>query len=164
MIERWVAFWDRREAPHSLALVRILVGLVLLWDFLGIAFTGLVPELWLFPPGGLASLPEGGALPLVLGWFGASDLAYMMALYWFPPVRRQREQELLHVYHEQLMAYGVTGYAWADLWDDYRLAVLRQFFEAVWGWSTKGQGSLIWWNHLERISLAIAELDCLTLL
>jgi hypothetical protein len=72
VIERWVAFWDRREAPHSLALVRILVGLVLLWDFLGIAVTGLVPELWLFPPRGLASLPEDGALPLVVGWFGAS--------------------------------------------------------------------------------------------
>src|SRR5689334_13147400 len=34
LIERWVAFWDRREAPYSLAVVRVLVGCTLLGDLL----------------------------------------------------------------------------------------------------------------------------------
>ena len=65
-----------------------------------------------------ASQEAGPAL--IIDWkragvtFGASDLAYMMALYWFPPLRRQREQGILRAYHERLLAYGVTGYAWAD--------------------------------------------------
>jgi len=74
MIERWVRFWDRREAPHSLALVRILVGLVLLWDLAGAAAGRLVPELWLPPPRGLGWLPEGDQLPLLVRLFGTSEL------------------------------------------------------------------------------------------
>ena len=102
---------------------------------------------------------------LVIDWkragvtVGANDLAYMMALYWFPAIRAQREQTLLRRYHEQLCSHGVTNYSWDDLWEDYRLCVLRQFFEAVWGWSVR-QNSTIWWNHLERITLAIEDLNC----
>jgi hypothetical protein len=110
-----------------------------------------------------------GHTPYIVDWkraavtLGANDLAYMMALYWFPPTRAQRERALLRRYHERLGEHGVAGYAWADLWEDYRLAVLRQFFEAVWGWSAR-QNSLIWWNHLERITAAIADLRCLEVL
>jgi hypothetical protein len=50
---RWVAFWDRREGPESLALARMLVGSVLFWDFAGMASAGLVPDFWLAPPRGL---------------------------------------------------------------------------------------------------------------
>lgn len=91
---------------------------------------------------------------------GANDLAYMMALYWFPAVRAQWEQPLLRRYHACLLAFGVAGYSWDDLWNDYRLCVFRQFFEAVWGWSAR-QNSTIWWNHLERVTLAIGDLRCL---
>ena len=94
---------------------------------------------------------------------GANDLAYMMALYWFPAVRERWEQSLLRRYHDHLQEYGVTAYTWDALWYDYRLCVLRQLFEAVWGWSV-GQNSAIWWNHLERITLAIQDLRCLELL
>jgi hypothetical protein len=71
LIARWVAFWDQREPPHSLAVVRILVGLVLLWDFLGLGLSGFVPELWRSPPFGLRSLGSEDALPLLLRWVGA---------------------------------------------------------------------------------------------
>jgi len=104
--------------------------------------------------------------PYIIDWkragftLGANDLAYMMALYWFPPIRAQRELPLLRRYHERLLALGVTRYSWADLWDDYRLSVLRQLFEAIWGWSVQ-QNSTIWWNHLERVTLAIEDLGCL---
>lgn len=91
---------------------------------------------------------------------GASDLAYMMALYWFPAVRAQWEHALLERYHQRLGEYGVTGYGWADVWDDYRLSVLKELCEPIWGWSV-GQNTLIWWNHLERITHAIEDLRCI---
>ncbi len=94
---------------------------------------------------------------------GASDLSYMMALYWFPQVRSRWEVKLLRHYHERLMEHGVERYSWDDLWLDYRLCVMKQLFEAVWGWSV-GQNTAIWWNHLERITLAIEDLHCLELL
>ncbi len=59
---RWVAFWDRREGPESLALARILVGSVLFFDFAGMASGGLAPDFWLAPARGL-------------GWGAAVDQA-----------------------------------------------------------------------------------------
>ena len=94
---------------------------------------------------------------------GASDLAYMMALMWFPQLRQRVERDLLRRYHALLQEQGVTGYSWDDLWNDYRLMVMRHFCTAMWGWSVR-QNSGIWWNHLERITLAIQDLDCLELL
>jgi hypothetical protein len=49
----YVAFWDRREAPTALALVRILVSVVLLADLLSAAGSGLVEAVWAPPPLGL---------------------------------------------------------------------------------------------------------------
>jgi hypothetical protein len=73
MIERWVLFWDRRESPESLALLRILVGLVVLWDLAESALRGLIPALWQAPPRGFGlSLPPS-AQPLLLRVLGASD-------------------------------------------------------------------------------------------
>jgi hypothetical protein len=80
MIERWVAFWDRREAPESLALLRILVGLVLAWDLAESALRGLIPALWQVPPRGIGLALPTSALPLVLRAFGTSD-AVLEALF-----------------------------------------------------------------------------------
>jgi hypothetical protein len=44
--ERWEAFWDEREHPISLACVRILLGLCLLYDFLHLWRLGLVVPLF----------------------------------------------------------------------------------------------------------------------
>jgi hypothetical protein len=60
MITRWVAFWDRREGPESLALLRILVPLVILLDLGAALELGLLPGLWAPPPHGL-------------GWVGATE-------------------------------------------------------------------------------------------
>lgn len=38
------------------------------------------------------------------------DLAYMMALHWFPEHRRGAERRLLDHYHAVLLAHGVAGY------------------------------------------------------
>jgi hypothetical protein len=69
----WVAFWDRREPPTVLALVRILVSVVLLADFLSAAASGLVEAVWAAPPhglgyGALRALPE----PAAVRWLGAT--------------------------------------------------------------------------------------------
>jgi hypothetical protein len=72
MITRWVAFWDRREAPTSLSLVRILVGSVLLVDLLHAKFVGAVELIWSAPPFGMAWGATREPLPLAARWFGAT--------------------------------------------------------------------------------------------
>jgi hypothetical protein len=72
VLERWVAFWDRREAPASLALVRILVGAVLLTDLLQAKYAGAVELLWSAPPLGMAWGATGERLPLAARWLGAT--------------------------------------------------------------------------------------------
>jgi len=107
--------------------------------------------------------------PLIIDWkrvavtIGARDLAYMMGLYWFPDTRAHRELPLLQRFHARLTAHGVTGYTWDDLWYDHRLSIMKQVFEALWSWSI-GQHSLMWWNNLERITLAVEDLDAQELL
>lgn len=42
----WARLWDTREAPHMLALLRILIGVVVIWDLVEAAQLGLVQTLW----------------------------------------------------------------------------------------------------------------------
>lgn len=94
---------------------------------------------------------------------GAEDLAYMIAMHWYPDMRRQAEGHLLDVFREELLASGITGYSRRDLQDDYRLTVLWQITRPVWTWAAKIPPA-IWWNNLERIHLAAEDLDCRELL
>lgn len=94
---------------------------------------------------------------------GASDLAYMMAVHWYPERRRRFEQPLLDTYHHALLEAGVTRYSRADLEDDYRLGVLRQMSTPVWQ-QADGIPNHVWWNHFERIFLAAEDLGCFELL
>jgi hypothetical protein len=64
----WVALWDRREPPTALALIRILVALVLLSDFLIVLQLGLVEALWSPPPDGFVN---GRRLPWFVEQIGA---------------------------------------------------------------------------------------------
>ncbi len=94
---------------------------------------------------------------------GASDLAYMMAMHWYPDRRRAYEQRLLDRYHAALLAGGVSGYQRKDLEDDYRLEVLWEITRPVWK-EAYGIPPVIWWNNLERIMLAADDLGCRDLL
>jgi hypothetical protein len=68
----WVALWDRREGPESLALLRIVVPTVILID-LGTAFLlGLLPGLWAPPPLGLGWVGTTPDAPPLTRLFGAS--------------------------------------------------------------------------------------------
>lgn len=88
---------------------------------------------------------------------GADDLAYMMAMHWYPDRRHRLEAPLLDLYHDVLLAHGVSGYDRAALALDYRPATLRRI---MWPRShaIANVPPVIWWNKLERILLAFDDL------
>ena len=94
---------------------------------------------------------------------GAADLAYMMALHWYPERRARLERPLLERYHGGLLAHGVTGYSLERLWEDYRLSIIGHLAIPVWQQSF-GLHPVIWWPHLQRILAAFDDLDCAALL
>ncbi|MBV9584831.1 MAG: phosphotransferase [Alphaproteobacteria bacterium] len=112
---------------------------------------------------------DGGSDVRLFDWDGwridvaTDDLAYMMALHWFPDHRRRHERDLLDHYHRELLAQGVTGYDRKALDNDYRLSVLWQIATPVWQ-AAYNIPSAIWWHHLERIFLAVDDLGCLELI
>ena len=61
----------------------------------------------------------------LIGW-GVGDVARL--LMGDTELRRQHEQQALRHYHAALCAAGVSGYDWSELWEDYRLSVLRNIF------------------------------------
>ena len=93
----------------------------------------------------------------------SDDLAYMMAMHWYPDLRRRIERPLLDRYHAALVAHGVRGYDRRALDDDYRLSVLWQITAPVWQ-ATNDIPPVIWWHNLERILLAVDDLGCRDLL
>ncbi|MBI3972547.1 MAG: phosphotransferase [Chloroflexi bacterium] len=94
---------------------------------------------------------------------GTDDLAYMLALQWFPERRRRLERPLLERYHTRLVAGGVAGYDRDALWCDYRLSVLWGFTKVARCW-VEGWPTAVWWGHLERVMLAYEDLGCEELL
>jgi vitamin K-dependent gamma-carboxylase-like protein len=69
----WVAFFDRREHPAALALVRIFVAATILADYAHLAALGLVDVLWSpTSAGGLSAASADEPLCQAFAWFGAS--------------------------------------------------------------------------------------------
>ena len=91
------------------------------------------------------------------------DLAYMMAMLWYPDRRRRMERALLDIYHVALLASGVSGYDRQALHDDYRLSTLWLITRPI-GQAANGIAPRVWWNNLERIFLAVDDLACYELL
>ena len=72
--QRWVELWDHKEHPRVLGTIRILVGLILLYDFVHLWNLGLVEPL--FAPhssGGISNVMERPVAPLVYQWFPVSE-------------------------------------------------------------------------------------------
>jgi aminoglycoside phosphotransferase (APT) family kinase protein len=113
--------------------------------------------------------PGGSETARLLDWEDWSlgpatdDLAYMMAMLWYPDRRRRLEQPLLDRYHEALIAGGVGGYDRQALARDYRLSALWLIMRPVWQ-AMVGVAGRVWWNNLERIFLAVDDLGCRELL
>ncbi len=93
----------------------------------------------------------------------ADDLAYMMAVHWYPDLRREREQPLLDYYHATLLDRGVSGYDRRALDEDYRASVLWRIMTPIWQ-AIYDIPTVVWWNNLERILLAVDDLDCRALI
>lgn len=116
-------------------------------------------------------LPKDGAVetPRLFDWdgwraaVGTEDLAYMIAMHWYPERRQRAEGRLLDAFQDELLTYGVAGYDRRALQDDYRLSVLWQTTRPIWMRSV-GIPPSIWWSNLERIHLAADDLDCRALL
>jgi hypothetical protein len=73
------------------------------------------------------------------------------------------ERHLLDCYHDELVSRGVESYDRRALYDDYRLSVLWQIETPV-RQHANNIPPVIWWNNLERIHLAVDDLDCRELL
>jgi thiamine kinase-like enzyme len=105
----------------------------------------------------------------IIDWDGwrvgraAGDLAYLMALHWYPERRARLEMPLLARYHAELRARGVTDYSIDRLGQDYRLAVIGQLLIPVWQ-QAHGIPAAVWWPHLHRICAAFDDLGCAALL
>jgi hypothetical protein len=116
-------------------------------------------------------LPHDGAMDSARlfdwdGWrvdLGSHDLAYMMAMHWYPELRQGFEARLLDSFHRELTAHGVQGYDRQALRDDYRLSVLWLIATPVWQ-HANGIPPVIWWNNFERIHQAVDDLGCRALL
>jgi hypothetical protein len=100
------------------------------------------------------------------GWSidtATTDIAYMMAMLWYPEMRHRLEQPLLDLYHATLLAQGVRGYDRQALTDDYRLSVLWLILRPP-GQAAFNIPPRVWWPNLERIFLAVDDLGCRDLL
>ena len=112
---------------------------------------------------------DGGSDVRLFDWdswrlgVAAEDLAYMMAVHWYPDRRRAMERPLLDFYHAELEAHGVRGYDRRALDDDYRLSALWCITTPVWQ-AGANIPPVIWWNNLERIHLAVEDLGARDLL
>ncbi|HEV8718241.1 MAG TPA: phosphotransferase [Candidatus Binatia bacterium] len=94
---------------------------------------------------------------------GTDDLAYMIALHWYPERRHALERDLIRKYHAELPKQEVKNYDWDECWYNYRLSVIGNLFIPVWQWSVKIWAG-VWWPHLERAILAFEDLQCAELL
>jgi hypothetical protein len=94
---------------------------------------------------------------------GTNDIAYMMAVHWYPERRARLEAPLLDRYHAGLCAGGVKDYSREQLQLDYRWAVIGSLLTPVWQ-QTLGIPPAVWWSHLHRLLAAVDDLDCRALL
>lgn len=91
------------------------------------------------------------------------DLAYLMAVHWYPERRCRLEQDLLRTYYQELVKCGVANYSWDELAQDYRLSIIRSLLIPAWQW-VRSIHPGVWWSHLERTFLAFEDQHCADLL
>ena len=112
---------------------------------------------------------DGGSDVRLFDWdswrlgVATEDLAYMMAVHWYPDRRRLMESRLLDLYHDELQSRGVRDYDRRALTADYRLSALWAIVIPVFQ-AGANIPTVIWWNNFERIHLAVEDLECRELL
>ncbi len=95
-------------------------------------------------------------------WLGVYDLAYAMVLDWEVETRRRLEMPVLKHYHDCLRQHGVEGYAWEQLFDDYRLSAAMGVYIAT-EYCRGGVNEAytwLWLPMLQRSLTACDDLNC----
>ncbi len=94
---------------------------------------------------------------------GASmaDIAYLIALFWYPERRQRMEKDLVKFYRQRCLEYGLSGYSWEACWDDYRFFAINNLLVPLWAWISSGE-RLGWhrWHQIEKAMLAFEDLNC----
>lgn len=95
-------------------------------------------------------------------WLGVYDLAYAIVLDWEIETRRRLEMPVLKHYHEQLLKKGISGYAWDQLYDDYRLCAAMGVYIATeyCRGGVNEQWVAVWLPMLQRALTACDDLNC----
>ncbi len=97
-------------------------------------------------------------------WTGASDLAYMMVLWWETDARRELEDSVLRRYHDSLVARGVRDYSWGQLTCDYALGAAQSIYIAAGGCAELDEPESmrwVWGRHARRVLAAVDDLNIL---
>ncbi len=89
------------------------------------------------------------------------DLAYMLALRYFPDQRRALEQELIVVHQQELARHNIS-YPLEQSFDDYRRAVIKTLFVPIFQWYHSVPAD-VWYNNFQRITAACIDLKCMEL-
>jgi hypothetical protein len=110
--------------------------------------------------------PRSGTGPaFLIDWqlwhvdLGVRDLAFLMALHWYPSRRRELERVLVRYYYDGLLARGLEDYSFDELWLDYRRCVVRNLTIPIIFWS-RGMKPESWWHRLECALAAYRDLAC----
>ena len=97
-------------------------------------------------------------------WTGASDLAYIMTLWWETEKRRELEFPVLRRNCDAILARGVRDYSWEDLVRDYKLGIAQGIYiSADWRAESGGPEPMRWVSgrHARRVMTAVDDLDIL---
>ena len=94
---------------------------------------------------------------------GARDLAFLLALGGFAEPRPEIEEDLLRVYHENLVEGGVADYSREMLIEDYRWSAIRNLNIPV-IFRSQGKHESTWRTALRRAYASYERLDCGSLL
>jgi hypothetical protein len=92
---------------------------------------------------------------------GAADVGYFLSQNLNIEDRRAHESDLLHAYHDGLIAGGVTGYDYDTFFDDYRVAIMYGWIIPVFAVgsldSSSERAMNLWRTVIDRTQTAIAD-------
>lgn len=96
--------------------------------------------------------------------FGAYDLVFLLASFWTREQRQanNREENLLRLYYDTLLAQGVENYSWENLQQDYRLMLSLIIFLVVWD-ATAGSSKAYWFPKMSCLLEAYQDWNCVSL-
>ena len=98
---------------------------------------------------------------------GGRDLSHFLGTSLLPEVRKAHELELLTLYHETLLAQGVTGFSLRECMDDYRTNLLYPVFVVVSATASvnvDARGKALFLSMFNRSCEAIRDMDALELI